>query len=75
MLLDNDLAGDKVVINQLLTNTHYGDQSPDNIKQEIPDLYPLPYKDDGEESIECRIQDIELHVTDTFIGQSFHGEI
>ena len=40
LLLGNDLAGDKVVVNPLLTNTSCEDQLPDPIEQEIPDLYP-----------------------------------
>ena len=40
LLLGNDLAGDKVVVNPLLTNTPWEDQLPDPIEQEIPDLYP-----------------------------------
>ena len=76
LLLGNDLAGDKVVVNPLLTNTPFEDQLPDPIEQEIPDLYPscavtraMAKKvklNDGK-------QDIDL--TDTFIGQSFHDEI
>ena len=40
LLLGNDLAGDKFVVNSLLTNTPCVDQPPDPIEQEIPDLYP-----------------------------------
>ena len=40
LLLGNDLAGDKVVVNPLVTDTPNIDQTPDPIEQEIPDLYP-----------------------------------
>ena len=40
LLLGNDLAGDKVVVDPLLTSTPCVDQPPDPIEQEIPDLYP-----------------------------------
>ena len=40
LLLGNDLAGDKVVVNPLLTNIPCIDQPPDPIEQEIPGLYP-----------------------------------
>ena len=40
LLLGNDLAGDKVVVNPLITDTPCIDQSPDPIEQELPDLYP-----------------------------------
>ena len=38
LLLGNDLAGDKVVVNPLLTTIPCLDQPPDPIEQEIPDL-------------------------------------
>ena len=37
LLLCNDLAGDKVVVDPLLTSTPCIDQPPDPIEQEIPD--------------------------------------
>ena len=41
LLLSNDLAGYKVVVNPLLTTIPCIDQPPpDSIEQEIPDLYP-----------------------------------
>ena len=40
LLLGNDLAGDKVVVNPLVTDTPCIDRSPDPIEQELPDLYP-----------------------------------
>ena len=40
LLLGNDLAGYKVVVDPLLTSTPCVDQPPDPIEQEIPDLYP-----------------------------------
>ena len=71
-----DLAGDKVVVNPLLTSTPCVDQPPDPIEQEIRDLYPScavtramakkAKQNDG-------MQDIAL--TDTLIGQSFNDEI
>ena len=40
MLLGNDLAGDKVVVDTLFTSTPFVDQPPDPIEQKIPDLNP-----------------------------------
>ena len=40
LLLGNALAGDKVVVNPLVTDTSCMDQSPDPIEQELSDLYP-----------------------------------
>ena len=39
-MLGNDLAGDKVVVNPLVTDTPNIGQTDDPIEQEIPDLYP-----------------------------------
>ena len=40
LLLGNDLAGDKIVVNPLVTDTPNIGQTDDPIEQEIPDLYP-----------------------------------
>ena len=40
LLLGNDLAGYKVVVNPLVTDTPCMDQSLDPIEQELADLYP-----------------------------------
>ena len=40
LLLGNDLAGDKVVVDPLVTNTLCMDQSPDPFGQKLADLYP-----------------------------------
>ena len=76
LLLGNDFAGDKVVVDLLLTSTPYVDQPPDPIEQEIPDLYPscavtraLAKKANQNNGM----QDINL--ADTLIGQSFNDEI
>ncbi|MCG8117700.1 MAG: RNase H-like domain-containing protein [Candidatus Thiodiazotropha endolucinida] len=76
LLLGNDLAGDKVVVNPLLTSNPCMNQPPDPIEQEIPDLYPScavtramsrkAKQNDGK-------QDFDF--TDTFLGQSFNDEI
>ena len=74
LLLGNDLAGDKVVVNPLLTTMPCIDQPPDPIEQEIPDLYPS-----------CAItramakkvkqNDADIDLTDNFLGHSFKHEI
>ena len=76
LLLCNDLAGDKVVVDPLFTNTPCVDQPPDHIDQEIPDLYPsfvatrvLVKKAKQTHGM----QDIDL--TDALIDQSFDGDI
>ena len=76
MLLGNDLAGDKVVVNPLLTSTPCVDQPPDPIEQEIPDLYTScavtrAMAENAKQS--DGMQDITL--TDTLIGQSLNDEI
>ena len=39
LLLGNDLAGHKIEVIPLLTNTSCVDQPPDPVEQGIPDLY------------------------------------
>ena len=76
LLLGNDLAGDKVVVDPLLTNTPCVDQPPDPIEQEIPDLYPscaVTRAMAKKAKLNHGMQDIDL--TDTLIGQSFNNEI
>ena len=76
LLLGNDLAGDKVVVNPLLTSTPCVDQPPDPIEQEIPDLYPscaVTRTMAKKAKLYDGMQDINL--TDTLIGQSFNKEI
>ena len=77
LLLGNDLAGDKVVVDPLLTSTPcVVDQPPDPIEQEIPDLYPscaVTRVMAKKAKLNHGMQDIDL--TDTLIGQSFNDEI
>ena len=76
LLLGNDLAGDKVVVDPLLTSTPCVDQPPDPIEQEIPDLYPscaVTRAMAKKANQNYGMQDINL--ADTLIGQSFNDEI
>ena len=76
LLLGNDLAGDKVVVDPLLTSTPCVDQLPDPIEQEIPDLYPscaVTRAMAKKANQNHGMQDIDL--ADTLIGQSFNDEI
>ena len=76
LLLGNDLAGDKVVVNPLVTYTPYMDQSPDPIEQELPDLYPscaVTRAMANKAMLTENQSDVDL--TDSFIGQSFKNEI
>ena len=76
LLLGNDLARDKVVVNPLLNSTPCVDQPTDPIEQEIPDLYPacaVTRAMAKKAKLNHRMQDIDL--TDTLIGQSFNDEI
>ena len=74
LLLGNDLAGDKVVVNPLLTNIPCIDQPPDPIEQEIPDLYPSCAVTRAMAKKAKQI-DVEIDLTDTILGQSFKHEI
>ena len=76
LLLGNDLAGDKVVVDPLLTSTPCVDQPPDPIEQEIPDFYPscaVTRAMAKKANQNNGMQDINL--ADTLIGQSFNDEI
>ena len=76
LLLGNDLAGDKVVVDPLLTSTPCVDQLPDPIEQEIPDLYPfcaVTRAMANKANQNNGMQDIDL--ADTLIGQSFNDDI
>ena len=74
LLLGNDLAGDKVVVNPLLTTIPCLDQPPDPIEQEIPDLYPSCAVTRAMAK-KAKQNDGEIDLTDTFLGQSFTDEI
>ena len=74
LLLGNDLAGDKVVVNPFLTNIPCIDQPPDPIEQEIPDLYPSCAVTRAMAK-KAKQNEGDIDLTDTFLGQSFKHEI
>ena len=71
-----DLAGDKVVVNPLLTNIPFMDRSPDPIEQELPDLYPscAVTRAMAKKAMLTENQS-DIDLTDSFIGQSLKNEI
>ena len=76
LLLGNDLAGDKVVVNPLVTDTPNIGQTDDPIEQEIPDLYPFcaVTRAMAKKAI-LKNSNSDIDLTDTFIGQYFDNEI
>ena len=72
LLLGNDLAEDKVVINPLVTDMPCLDQSPDPIEQELLDLYPscAVTRAMAKKAMLTENQSDD-DLTDYFIGQSF----
>ena len=74
--LGNDLAGDKVVVNPLVTDTPNIGQTDEPIKQEIPDLYSscAVTRAMAKRAI-LKNSNSEIDLTDTFIGQYFNNEI
>ena len=76
LLLGNDLAGAKVVVNPLVSDKPSFDQSPDLVEQEFPDLFPACAVTRGmakraiENDFGC---DIDL--ADTLFDQIYSGEI
>ena len=76
LLLGNDLAGDKVVVNPLVTDTPNIGQTDDPIEQEIPDLYPscAVTRAMAKNAI-LKDSNFDIDLTDTFFGQYFNNEI
>ena len=76
LLLGNDLAGDKVVVNPLVTDTPNIGQTDDPIEQEIPDLYPscAVTRAMAKKAI-LKNSNSDIDLTDTFVGQYFNNEI
>ena len=76
LLLGNDLAEDKVVVNPLVTDTPNIGQTDDPIEQEIPDLYPsfAVTRAMAKKAI-LKNSNSDIDLTDTFIGQYFNNEI
>ena len=76
LLLGNDLAGDKVVVNPLVTDTPNIGQKDDPIEQEIPDLHPscAVTRAMAKKAI-LKDSNFDIDLTDTFIGQYFNNEI
>ena len=76
LLLGNDLAGDKVVVNPLVTDTPNIGQTDNPIEQEIPDLYPscAVTRAMAKKAI-LKNSNSDIDLTDTFIGQYFNNEI
>ena len=76
LLLDNDLAGDKVVFNLLVTDTPCINQTPDPLLQELPDLYPSCAVTRAMTKKAMLIENqLDVDLTDSFIGQLFKNEI
>ena len=76
LLLGNDLAGDKVVVNPLVTDTPCMDRPPDPIQHELPDLYPsCPVTRAMAKKAMLTEKQSDVDLTDSFIGQSFKNEI
>ena len=76
LLLGNDLAGDKVVVNPLVTDTPNIGQTDDPIEQEIPDLYPscAVTRAMAKKAI-LKDSNSDIDLTDTLIGQYFNNEV
>ena len=76
LLLGNDLAGDKVAVNPLVTDTPTIGQTDDPIEQEMPDLYPscAVTRAMAKKAI-LKNSNSDIDLTDTFIGQYFNNEI
>ena len=76
LLLGNDLAGDTVVVNPLVTDTPNISQTDDPIEQEIPNLYPsgAVTRAMAKRAI-LKDSNSDIDLTDTFVGQYFNNDI
>ena len=70
LLLGNDLAGDKVVVNPIVTVKPCVDQPADPVEEEIPDLYPAcaVTRSMSKKSRETS-QDVDVDLMETFVGK------
>lgn len=86
LLLGNDLAGDKVVVNPLVTDTpNLEENTSGYIEQEIPDLYPscavtrtMAKKAASKKATNALQSDIkvtqDIDLSETFLGQVMNNE-
>lgn len=69
LLLGNDLAGDKVITNPIVTDVPCVEQLPDQIEKEIPNLYPACAVTRAMSKRKLSDEDKEVDLADTFISQ------
>ena len=73
LILGNDLAGEKVIVNAIVTDKPYLEQCPDPVEKAIPGLYPacvvtraMSKKKEGTEE--------EVTLADTIIGEALKNK-
>ena len=71
LLLGNDLAGDKVIVDPLVTAKPCVDQPVDPVEQEIFELYPAcaVTRSMSKKSLDMS-QDVDVDLMETFVGQT-----
>lgn len=75
LLLGNDLAGDKVVINPIVTDVPCVEQLPDPVEKEIPNLYPACAVTRAMKKKILSDEDKDVDIADTFISQVFEEAV
>ena len=76
LLLGNGLAGDKVVVNPLVTDMPCMDQSPGHFEQELPGLYPSCAVTRAMAKLVMLTENqSDVDLTNSFISQLFKNEI
>ncbi len=77
-LLGNDLAGEKVVVNPVVTAKPCVDQVDDQVEQEIPDLYPAcaVTRAMSKKSVDMskKSPELDFELMNTFVGQALSGD-
>lgn len=71
LLLGNDLAVDKVVINPIVTDVPCVEQLPGPVEKEIPNLYPACAVTRAMSKKKLSDEDKDVDIADTFISQVF----
>ena len=75
LLLGNDLAGDKVVINSIVTDVPCVEQLPDQVEREISNLHPPRAVTRAMSKKKLSDEDKDVDIADTFISQVFEEAV
>ena len=75
LLLGNDLTGDKVDINPIVTDVPCVEHLPDPVEKEIPNLYPACAVTRAMSKKKLSDEDKDVDIADTLISQVFEETV